>query len=57
MDEGGRVSSAYRLKDYGRPITYLIRPDRTVAYVQIGYDTENKLTKLKEELAKLGIIQ
>ena len=57
MDEGGRVSSAYKLKDYGRPITYLIRPDRTVAYVQIGYDTENKLTKLKEELAKLGIIQ
>ena len=57
MDEGGRVSSAYRLKDYGRPITYLIRPDRTVAYVQIGYDTENKLTILKEELAKLGIIQ
>jgi len=57
MDEGGRVSSAYKLKDYGRPITYLIRPDRTVVYVQIGYDTENKLTKLKEVLAKLGIIQ
>jgi outer membrane lipoprotein-sorting protein len=48
-------SGAYKLKNCGRPITYLIRPDRTVAYVQIGYDTENKLLKLKEELVKLGI--
>lgn len=56
MDEGGEVSAAYKLKNYGRPITYLIRPDRTVAYVQIGYDTENKLATLKEELVKLGII-
>jgi peroxiredoxin len=55
MDEGGRVSGAYKLKDYGRPITYLIRPDRTIAYVQIGYDTKSKLLQLKEELVKLGI--
>lgn len=57
VDKDGQVSGAYKLKNYGRPITYLIRPDRTVAYVQIGYDTENKLLKLKEELVKLGINQ
>jgi outer membrane lipoprotein-sorting protein/peroxiredoxin len=57
MDTDGIVSGAFKLKDYGRPITYLIRPDRTIAYFQIGYDTENKLVKLKEELIKLGINQ
>jgi len=56
MDEGALVAEAYKVKDLGRPITYLILPDRTVAYVQVGYDTEKKLTKLNEELAKLGII-
>lgn len=56
IDEGALVAGAYKLKDYGRPITYLILPDRTVAYVQVGYDTEKKLTKLKNELVKLGII-
>jgi peroxiredoxin/outer membrane lipoprotein-sorting protein len=56
IDEGAKVAAAYKLKDYGRPITYLIRPDQTVAYVQVGYDTEKKLTDLKKELAKLGIL-
>jgi peroxiredoxin/outer membrane lipoprotein-sorting protein len=57
IDEGALVAEAYKLKGWGRPITFLILPDGTVAYVQVGYDTENKLTKLKEELSKLGIIQ
>jgi len=56
IDEGAQVAGAYKLKNYGRPITYLILPDRTVAYVQVGYDTDKKLKKLKEELVKLGII-
>lgn len=55
IDEGARVAEAYKVKDQGHPITYLIGPDGTVAYVQIGYDTEKKLAKLEEELAKLGI--
>ncbi|MDD8027791.1 MAG: redoxin domain-containing protein [Acidobacteriota bacterium] len=55
VDEGGRTAAAFRVKDWGRPITFLIKPDRTVAYVQIGYDTEKKLEKLKAELAALGI--
>ena len=57
IDEGALVAEAYKLKGWGRPITFLILPDRTIAYVQIGYDTENKLAKLEEELIKLGIIQ
>jgi len=57
IDEGALVADAYKLKGWGRPITFLILPDRTIAYVQIGYDTENKLAKLEEELIKLGIIQ
>ena len=57
VDKSARVAGSYNLKDYGRPISYLILPDRTVAYVQIGYDAEEKLTKLKEELVKLGIIK
>ena len=56
VDEGALVAGAYKLKDYGRPISYLILPDRTVAYVQVGYDTEKKLTELEKELVKLGII-
>jgi len=55
IDEGARVAEAYKVKDWGHPITYLIRPDGTVAYVQVGYDSEKKLAKLEEELAKLGI--
>jgi peroxiredoxin len=55
IDEGAKIAEAYRVKDKGHPITYLIRPDRTVGYVQVGYDTERKLEKLEEELAKLGI--
>ena len=57
IDEGGLVAEAYRVKGWGHPFTYLILPDRTVAYVQQGYDNENKLTKLKGELSKLGVIQ
>ena len=57
IDERALVAEAYRVKGWGHPITYLILPDRTVAYVQVGYDTEKKLANLKEELAKLGIIQ
>lgn len=57
VDERALVAEAYRVKGWGHPFTYLILPDRTVAYVQQGYDTEKKLTKLKEELVKLGIIQ
>jgi peroxiredoxin/outer membrane lipoprotein-sorting protein len=56
IDEGALVAEAYKLKGWGRPITFLILPDGTVAYVQVGYDTENKLAKLEEELVKLGII-
>lgn len=55
IDEGAQVAEAYKVKDWGHPITYLIRPDRAVAYVQVGFDTEKKLAKLDEELAKLGI--
>ena len=55
IDVGARVAAAYRVKDQGHPITYVIRPDRTIAYVQVGYDTDKKLAKLEEELAKLGI--
>lgn len=57
IDEGALVAQSYKLMNYGRPITYLILPDRTVAYVQVGYDTENKLRELEKELAKLGIIE
>ncbi len=55
IDEGGKTAEAYKVKDKGHPITYLIRPDRTIGYVQVGYDTERKLAKLEEDLAKLGI--
>ena len=55
IDEGAKTAEAYRVKDKGHPISYLIRPNRTVAYVQVGYDTEKRLAKLEEELAKLGI--
>jgi len=56
IDEGARTSDAYKLKNWGRPISYLILPNRTIAYVQVGYDVEKKLAKLEEELARLGII-
>lgn len=55
IDEGAKTAEVFKVKDKGHPITYLIRPDRTIAYVQVGYDTERKLAKLEEELAKLGI--
>ena len=55
IDEGAKTAEAYRVKDEGHPISYLIKPDRTVGYVQVGYDTEKKLAKLEAELAKLGI--
>ncbi len=54
MDEA-RVAETYKVKGEGHPITYLIRPDRSIAYVQIGYDTEKKLAQLEQELARLGI--
>jgi len=57
IDEGAHVAEAYKLKDFGRPITYLILPDRTISYVQVGYDSKNKLANLEKELVKLGIIQ
>jgi peroxiredoxin len=55
IDEGAKTAEAYKVKDKGHPISYLIKPDRTVGYVQVGYDTERKLAKLEEELSKFGI--
>jgi len=46
----------HKLKNFGRPITYLILPNGKIAYVQVGYDIENNLSNLKKELIKLGII-
>jgi peroxiredoxin len=31
IDEGGKAAQAYRVKEHGHPLTYLILPDRTVA--------------------------
>jgi peroxiredoxin/outer membrane lipoprotein-sorting protein len=55
IDEGAKIAEAYKVNDKGHPISYLIRPDRTIGYVQVGYDAERKLAKLEDELAKLGI--
>jgi outer membrane lipoprotein-sorting protein/peroxiredoxin len=54
IDEGAKIAEAYKVKDKGHPVSYLIRPNRTISYVQSGYD-EKKLAKLEEELTKLGI--
>jgi cytochrome c biogenesis protein CcmG, thiol:disulfide interchange protein DsbE len=55
LDAGAKIAKEYLVADKGHPVSYLIGPDRMVLYVQIGYDTENKLAKLQAELAKVGI--
>jgi len=54
-DEGGQTAAAFKVKDWGRPITFLIKPDGIISYLQIGYDFEKKLEALENEVAKLGI--
>lgn len=48
LDEGARVTKAFRVNGY--PTTFLLRPDLTVAFVQVGYEKDS--VRLKKMLTE-----
>jgi peroxiredoxin len=55
VDADATVAKAFRVHDWGHPVTFLIGPDGKVAYTQIGYDVTNKLAELRKALQRLGV--
>jgi peroxiredoxin/outer membrane lipoprotein-sorting protein len=55
VDADATVAKAFRVHDWGHPVTFLIGPDGKIAYTQIGYDVTNKLAELRKALQKLGV--